>query len=459
MNMAGNGKKENILTSWKEIAAYLDRDVRTCVRWEKRYGLPIHRLERDSKAKVFAYKDQIDEWLARRSAGGTSRPGGKGLARFLLRPFPIVFALAGLAAAACFLFFRGPSSVSPSVPADFHIRGSELVIVDAQDRELWPFDTALPDLETEGIYREHSQVKKPGPEFVPVWPLILIRDINGDTRPEVLFSTQTASEDGEGTLFCFDALGTELWRFKAGRALDFGGRPFRWEYRIFGFNPGDYDNDGELEILVLAHHKPHWPCQAVLLDAAGRLEGEYWNAGYLMDADVGDVDGDGDKELVLSGVNNEYRRGCVAIFEPGGLHGSSPQTEAGYRSPDLAEGGQSVYILFPKSDVQAAMGREGDPINRFWIHQGGGLTAMTDQTQIFFDLDGALAVKNIILSNLFWNLYERFKNEGKVPSIDEDQYKQTLANSLLFYKSGSWTGGPSIDRIEIDRLNRLLKKK
>ena len=58
-------------------------------------------------------------------------------------------------------------------------------------------------------------------------------------------------------------------------------------------------------------------------------------------------------ELVLSGVNNEYRRGCVAIFKAGGLRGGSPQLEAAFRSPDIGEGGQSAYILFPKSDVHA----------------------------------------------------------------------------------------------------------
>ena len=104
-----NGKKENILTSWKEIAAYLDHDVRTCVRWEQRYGLPIHRLDRDSKGKVFAYKEQIDEWLAARAANGTSRPESVGKRPGLLRAFPLVFALAGLAAAAYFLFLRPPS--------------------------------------------------------------------------------------------------------------------------------------------------------------------------------------------------------------------------------------------------------------------------------------------------------------------------------------------------------------
>ena len=31
------------LDSWKEIAAYLNRDVTTVQRWEKREGMPVHR--------------------------------------------------------------------------------------------------------------------------------------------------------------------------------------------------------------------------------------------------------------------------------------------------------------------------------------------------------------------------------------------------------------------------------
>ncbi len=58
-----NLKKENLLSSWKEIAAYLDCDIRTCHRWEKEYGLPIHRLSESSKARVFTTKEELDEWL------------------------------------------------------------------------------------------------------------------------------------------------------------------------------------------------------------------------------------------------------------------------------------------------------------------------------------------------------------------------------------------------------------
>jgi tetratricopeptide (TPR) repeat protein len=52
-----------VLQSWKEIASYLGRDVRTCRRWEENLGLPVHRLNGSPKARVLAYKDEIDWWL------------------------------------------------------------------------------------------------------------------------------------------------------------------------------------------------------------------------------------------------------------------------------------------------------------------------------------------------------------------------------------------------------------
>ncbi len=436
--MSTDSRKENILTSWKEIAAYLDRDVRTCVRWEKRYDLPIHRLERDSKAKVFAYKDEIDDWMAERSAGERPRAERKGLPRLLFQPLPLLFALGIVAAAVYFFFLR------PSGPADFRIRGSELVVVDGHGRELWSFDTKIADLVGEDRYRTHFQEKTLSTVYVPIWPQIMIRDIDGDSRREVLFSTQTTSETRMDMLFCFDDRGKERWRFKTGRALVFGGQPFRREYRIFGFNVDDYDGDRTLEILVLSFQKPSWPCQAVLLDPAGKTEGEYWNAGYLMDGSAGDVDGDGQKELVLSGVNNEYLRGCVAIFKPGQLRGSSPQKNEAFQTPDLGEGGQSAYILFPKSDVYRAMSSFADPVNYFWIHgDGDGITAVTTETQIYYDLDRSLVCRGITLSNGFRDLREKLSLEGRLPFEPDEFYRKRLARGLLYYQRRQWLSAPS----------------
>ena len=50
------------LDSWKEIAAYLKRGVRTVRRWERDEGLPVHRQVHRVLGSVYAYKSEIDTW-------------------------------------------------------------------------------------------------------------------------------------------------------------------------------------------------------------------------------------------------------------------------------------------------------------------------------------------------------------------------------------------------------------
>ncbi len=57
------------LDSWKDIAAYLGRDVSTVLRWKKQKGLPIHRLPGGQRAAIYAYKSEIDAWMAGKPAG------------------------------------------------------------------------------------------------------------------------------------------------------------------------------------------------------------------------------------------------------------------------------------------------------------------------------------------------------------------------------------------------------
>jgi hypothetical protein len=61
-NMATLQTKVGLLNSWKEIAAYLGRGVRTAQRWEK-YGLPVRRLAPGPRASVIADAGEIDKWI------------------------------------------------------------------------------------------------------------------------------------------------------------------------------------------------------------------------------------------------------------------------------------------------------------------------------------------------------------------------------------------------------------
>ena len=60
------------LDSWKEIAAYLKRDVTTVRRWEKREGMPVHRHVHDKLGSVYAFRSELDAWTLSRNPPSAS---------------------------------------------------------------------------------------------------------------------------------------------------------------------------------------------------------------------------------------------------------------------------------------------------------------------------------------------------------------------------------------------------
>jgi TolB-like protein/Tfp pilus assembly protein PilF len=55
------------LDSWKDIAAYLKRDVSTVQRWERREGLPVHRHLHDKLGSAYALRSELDAWSQSRT--------------------------------------------------------------------------------------------------------------------------------------------------------------------------------------------------------------------------------------------------------------------------------------------------------------------------------------------------------------------------------------------------------
>ncbi len=60
------------LNSWKEIATYMGRGVRTVQRWERELGLPVRRPHNHLRSPVIALPAELDEWMRR----GQPRRGG-----------------------------------------------------------------------------------------------------------------------------------------------------------------------------------------------------------------------------------------------------------------------------------------------------------------------------------------------------------------------------------------------
>ena len=98
------------LDSWKEIAAYLRRDIRTVQRWEKDEGLPVHRHLHKKGGSVYAHPAELDTWWASRRIHLAEDEIPKPLSPLKWRWAAMAMLLVAVAALGLWVFRGGPQA-------------------------------------------------------------------------------------------------------------------------------------------------------------------------------------------------------------------------------------------------------------------------------------------------------------------------------------------------------------
>ena len=442
------GGEKGLLSSWKEIADYLGCDRRTCLRWEANLGLPIHRMKGISRSRVFAYKEELNTW--RRQALGknlgdiakgpsescvVSKRSKRGYYWFL----PVF---------TCIIIAIVIGRTGSDQPANFKILGSRLVILDKDGIERWHFDTNIENLQSERVYKNQFMIRKPSPQGRPLLPLVIIKDINQDNKKEVLFSTKTLDEYGEGELYCFSNKGRQLWRFKEWPELQFGEKVYSPDYRIMGFEASDINDDGRSEILIIAAHMQDFPSMLVVLNHQGKKIGEFTNCGRIHDLAYADLERGGSKELLIAGVNNEYGKGFLAVFDTALIKGCSPQQGPEYISKDLGEGSERYYVLFPRTDVDIVENWMMEGLETIHILKNHRIRLEPSHSQISFELDSKMRILDVKDSHVFENKHREFLASGKIKSTLNDEYWNSLRRGLQYWDGKGWTLIPTVNLLK-----------
>ena len=85
-------QSHDILETWIEISVYLNKSERTCRRWGKELGLPVHRIDDLPKTRVFAYKHELDRWVSEKLNSSKKYKKGKRILNRLSRTAAIIVA-------------------------------------------------------------------------------------------------------------------------------------------------------------------------------------------------------------------------------------------------------------------------------------------------------------------------------------------------------------------------------
>ena len=432
-------KEADLLESWKEIAEYLGRDIKTCQRWEIKLGLPIHRLEGSPRSRVFAYRHELDAWFKKKFTNSIDQSKQK---RRNFTKLKSALALAGIMIAAAVVFLLIKINENSKEIADFRIEGSKLIFLNSKKRTIAEFDTKFNNLQLESHYKSYADDRYFTHE-ANFLPLTVRKDLDQSGKKEFLFAVYTNEHTRSDKLFCFSPTGEMIWEYKAGKIQKFGGKIFPDDYRILGIGAEDLNQDGKLEIVILSNHLNSFPSQMILLDCNGSKIGEYWNSGHLTDYCFFDINNDGIKEIILTGQNEEYQKPCSIILDYNYIDGFSPQDNYQYRCDDYTFSREKYYLLLP---VEAARNLVKDKIAPIRIEYSAKDPDqfLTFKNLIVYHLDHQMHLNDIELIRRAYFDLRKYQREGTITKNSDQIIVELMEEGALYYNGRSWISEPTM---------------
>lgn len=380
------------LNSWKEIATYLGKGVRTVQRWEAQMGLPVRRLGRDGGEIVYALRSEIDAWILRGGKAVASDappavepasvdepgvapieaplppvpPAPSGPPRTATPPWvwgvPILIGLIGLAmtggqgAVSSARSASGPASTSAPAPASSSTMSPQpgdasganpvgasfesgmLTAWSVEGKVIWTMRirAGLDD-------RLDTRVPLPTGR---IFTRIAVDDLEGDGRNEVLLLTNALSGSGD-SLRVFNSDGSARFMHTPGRPVTYGSEVYP------GYNANGIhllqDGDGSPELWLTAANVSRFPSILQRISATGEVVSDYWSNGHIIS--VRPVTLRGRSFLLVGGYHNETRGGSLAFLDRENATGTAPAETAKYRCLDCAEGTPAEFLVFPRADI------------------------------------------------------------------------------------------------------------
>ena len=318
------------LDSWKAIANYLGRDIRTAVRWEAERGLPVRRVPGTKRSGVFAYREELDGWLAAHPTGNgdlradaTPEPAAR--PRGMWRYSTMAVAVAIVLAAGLVSWADDPAVVR------LDVKGTELRALDDKGRVLWThgFDAAV--LEPGNGRWTH------------------IGDLDADDDNEIVAVVKVGRKPGGeivDQLLAFSNDGRLHWMRVPDARLRFGdgayGPPWTSEDLLA------FESNGQRRLAWAIRHYTWWPSMVLVFDAGGGERGRFVNSGWirrLATSQDGAV-------LFASGINNAHRATFVAWLDAARVAGSSPEdTDSRFACLECGADRPLGYVVVPRTDV------------------------------------------------------------------------------------------------------------
>lgn len=395
--MADTGRMR--LASWKEIATYLRREVRTVIRWEKERGLPVHRVPGGQGGSVFAFADELDQWAAGEQrkepppaapgpAHRRAAPAPARRRRFLLAASMLTIAIVASVAYALGWPRQDLTGIAIS---ESGIEGR-----DANARTLWSFP--LPGRALHLPRRQHQLI-----------------DVTGDGRVDALVTVPvqaTPDVAQRGVLYALSGSGHLLWERAMDMRLRFGVGEFDAPWQ-----PDDllaFTNGGEPLVAWAVHHHTWWPSALAVYDGRGARLGTYVQSGWIR---LARATADG-RHLITGGFSNSRSGAAFAVLDARRPDGASPEDPGSpYECLTCPPGRPLRYLVIDWSDVATGLPPDERDVAVANMGASVGIELRAVQrrgVELIVELSPTFDVVRRAVSDTFWEWHRRLEQAGSL---------------------------------------------
>jgi hypothetical protein len=269
-------------------------------------------------------------------------------------------------------------------------------------------------------------------------------DVDGDGIPEVLAvfgwtNLRDTIAPPANTILCFNADGSERWRYAVHRQVTIGAQSYTDNYRIYQMLVGDFERKGIPQVIIAASQEPWFPNVLIRLNANnGSYVSEYWHPGVIPFVVQKDLNGDGIEELLMAGQNNRYGQACLVVLDPRKITGYAP-TPAQYVPTGMPKGQEMYYLMFPVTDMKKGWIDVSNQATKLAIREGGLLEVAVVEpvydykAEVYYYFDSTMTCVGVRGSDHFTAVHKRYEEQGRFTHKLGDEYYEDLRRGVLYW--------------------------
>lgn len=323
-------------------------------------------------------------------------------------------------------------------PFSIEADGIRVLVKNQRGKLLWQKNVGIPKSDLFSV----AQLKR----------YVRIVDINEDGKNELIVcrinDDSSETDDTFASVYCYDFKGNKIWSYSF---VDTAHSKREILPPVYAITMVDTMTiAGKKSLILISGNSQTFSSALFRIDlrAGERLPGTLWCSGFIVEGLLKDINNDGRKDFIGSGLDNGFEDAVFMAVEIDTLTKVRPTTEE-YLIRGYPVAKMLSYIRFPKTDydIYRKMRMPAIYYNTFIDNPAQKyfqFIVNSDYSQeaaaLWYQVDYNLGDVNVIVDNNIRVIRDILVAKGvlQLPYTDTPEYVEKIKSKILYYKDGAW---------------------